>query len=126
MRIAIAFRALNDLFEKIYPLANSHIKSMLLKPDYIELEMDIDINVDYVKRLTFDTLSQCVIVSYDNIIEGNDVSTCDMTISDKKIHVRIVHCRPNENNRSSDYSIVKMSTELSIEELAEFITTYNE
>lgn len=125
MNIAIVFRALNNLFEKIYPLANSHIKSMLLRLDYIELEMDIDISVDYIRRLTFNTLHQYNIF-YNNIKENNDVSIYDMTIGYKKIHVRIAHCRSDKNNHSLDYSIVTMSTELTVDELEEFCTMYNE
>lgn len=121
MKVACAFRRLNDYFEKVSTLLNSGIDSIESRPDHIELTFCQYVDVDFAKAIIDSALHSHTKYSYDNIDADSNVSTFNLTIDDSIIYVRIMHCRLGTEK---DYAVLSFDTAIRLEELEQYYDSY--
>ena len=121
MKVAYAFRRLNDYFEKVSTLLNSGIKSIESRPDHLSVTFHQDIDIDFARIIINSALRTYAKYSYDNINEDSNLSTFDLVIEDSAIYVRIAHCHPET---SKSYAVLSFETVIRLEELEQFYDTY--
>lgn len=121
MKVAYAFRRLNDYFEKVSTLLNSGIDSIESRPDHISVTFHQDIDINFAKTIIDSALHSHAKYSYDNISEDSNLTTFDLVIEDNSIYARITHCHPET---SKNYAILSFETAIKLEELEQYYDTY--
>lgn len=121
MKVAYAFRRLNDYFEKVSALLNSGIESIESKPDHLSVTFHQDIDIDFARKMIDSALQSYVEYSYDNYDKGNALSTFDILIEDTEIFVGITHRHPET---SKNYAILNFETAIRLEELEQYYDMY--
>lgn len=124
MKVAYAFRRLNDYFTKISTLRNSGIESIESRPDHLSITFHQDIGFDIAREILDSALQNYVDCTYDNLNEDLTLTTFDINFEDDtSIYARIIHCSPGI---SGDYSILSFDTTLKLEELEQYFDTFNQ